>query len=42
MRDKIGGFMSRDEMRAFLNNWISNYVVAQRRRRLRGQGEATR
>ncbi len=28
MRDKIGGYMSRGEAQAFLNNWIANYVVA--------------
>jgi type VI secretion system protein ImpC len=28
MRDKIGGYMSRDEAEAFLNNWISNYTVS--------------
>jgi type VI secretion system protein ImpC len=28
MRDKIGGYMSRSEAQMFLNNWISNYVVA--------------
>ena len=28
MRDKIGGYMSRDEAQTFLNNWISKYVVA--------------
>jgi len=28
MRDKIGGYMSRSEAQAFLNNWIANYVVA--------------
>jgi type VI secretion system protein ImpC len=28
MRDKIGGYMSRGEAQTFLNNWISNYVVA--------------
>ncbi len=28
MRDKIGGYMSRSEAQSFLNNWISNYVVA--------------
>jgi type VI secretion system protein ImpC len=28
MRDKIGGYMSRGEAEAFLNNWIVNYVVA--------------
>jgi type VI secretion system protein ImpC len=28
MRDKIGGYMSRSEAQTFLNNWISNYVVA--------------
>ena len=28
MRDKIGGFTSRDEIQRFLNNWINNYVVA--------------
>jgi type VI secretion system protein ImpC len=27
MRDKIGGYMSRDEAQAFLSNWIANYVV---------------
>jgi type VI secretion system protein ImpC len=27
MRDKIGKFMSRDETDAFLNRWISNYVI---------------
>jgi type VI secretion system protein ImpC len=28
MRDKIGGFSSKDEIQAFLNNWIGNYAVA--------------
>jgi len=28
MRDKIGGFASRDEIQRFLNNWINNYVVS--------------
>lgn len=28
MRDKIGGYTSRDEMESFLNNWIGNYVVS--------------
>jgi type VI secretion system protein ImpC len=28
MRDKIGGYMSRTDAQMFLNNWISNYVVA--------------
>jgi type VI secretion system protein ImpC len=28
MRDKIGGYMSRSQAETFLNNWISNYVVA--------------
>jgi type VI secretion system protein ImpC len=28
-RDKIGSFMSRGECESFLNNWISNYVLAQ-------------
>ena len=28
MRDKIGGYMSRDEAHQFLNRWISNYVVS--------------
>ena len=28
MRDKIGGFASRDEVEAFLNNWIIKYAVA--------------
>jgi type VI secretion system protein ImpC len=27
MRDKIGGFMSRDECQDFLNRWISKYVT---------------
>jgi type VI secretion system protein ImpC len=27
MRDKIGGYMSRQEAEVFLNNWIQNYVV---------------
>ena len=27
MRDKIGGYMSRDEAQSFLNRWITNYVV---------------
>ena len=27
MRDKIGGYMSKSEAQAFLNNWIANYVV---------------
>ncbi len=28
MRDKIGGYTSKDEIERFLNNWIMNYVVA--------------
>jgi len=28
MRDKIGGFASRDEIQSFLNNWIIKYAVA--------------
>lgn len=28
MRDKIGGYMSKDEASSFLNRWISNYVVS--------------
>ncbi len=28
MRDKIGGYMSRSDCDAFLNKWISNYVVS--------------
>jgi type VI secretion system protein ImpC len=28
MRDKIGGYMSRDEAQMFLNRWISNYVIS--------------
>jgi type VI secretion system protein ImpC len=28
MRDKIGGFMSRTEVEAFLNKWINNYTIA--------------
>src|SRR5215217_1677722 len=28
MRDKIGGYMSRDEAERFLNDWISNYKVS--------------
>jgi type VI secretion system protein ImpC len=27
MRDKIGSFMSRDEVETYLNRWISNYVL---------------
>jgi type VI secretion system protein ImpC len=27
MRDKIGSYMSRSEVDAFLNRWISNYVL---------------
>jgi type VI secretion system protein ImpC len=27
MRDKIGSFMSRDQCEAFLNRWITNYVL---------------
>jgi type VI secretion system protein ImpC len=27
MRDKVGSFMSRDQCEAFLNRWISNYVL---------------
>jgi type VI secretion system protein ImpC len=28
MRDKIGGFTSKDEIQTFLNGWIMNYAVA--------------
>ncbi len=28
MRDKIGGFMSRDEVDSFLNTWINQYAMA--------------
>lgn len=28
MRDKIGGYMSRSEAEAFLNRWITNYVIS--------------
>ena len=28
MRDKIGGYMSREEAQVFLNRWIQNYVVS--------------
>lgn len=28
MRDKIGGFSSKDEIQSFLNSWIMNYAVA--------------
>jgi type VI secretion system protein ImpC len=28
MRDKIGGYMTKDEASRFLSNWINNYVVA--------------
>ncbi|MDR0786631.1 MAG: type VI secretion system contractile sheath large subunit [Gemmatimonadota bacterium] len=28
MRDKIGGYMSKDEASQYLNRWISNYVVS--------------
>ena len=27
MRDKIGSFMSRDNVEKFLNNWIAHYVL---------------
>jgi type VI secretion system protein ImpC len=27
MRDKIGGYMSKDEAQQFLSRWITNYVV---------------
>lgn len=27
MRDKIGGFTSRDELEKFMNRWIMNYVT---------------
>lgn len=27
MRDKVGSFMSRDEVSGYLNRWISNYVL---------------
>jgi type VI secretion system protein ImpC len=27
MRDKVGSFMSRDNVEKFLNSWISNYVL---------------
>jgi type VI secretion system protein ImpC len=27
MRDKIGSFMSRDQCEAFLNRWITHYVL---------------
>jgi type VI secretion system protein ImpC len=28
MRDKIGGFMSREEVERYLNRWINNYTIA--------------
>ena len=28
VRDKIGSYMSRDEMERFLNDWINNYTIA--------------
>lgn len=28
MRDKVGGFTSRDQIETFLNNWIAQYVTA--------------
>jgi type VI secretion system protein ImpC len=28
MRDKIGGYMSREQAERFLNDWIMNYVVS--------------
>jgi type VI secretion system protein ImpC len=28
MRDKIGGYMAREEAEKFLNSWIMNYVIA--------------
>ena len=27
MRDKIGGFMTRDNVAMFLNSWIADYVL---------------
>lgn len=27
MRDKIGSFMSRDDVESYLNNWIADYVL---------------
>jgi type VI secretion system protein ImpC len=27
MRDKIGSFMTKDEVSAYLNRWMSNYVL---------------
>ena len=27
IRDKIGGYMSKDQIQSFLNNWIADYVV---------------
>jgi len=27
MRDKVGSFMSRDEVESYLNNWIADYVL---------------
>lgn len=27
MRDKVGSFMSRDEIESYLNNWIADYVL---------------
>ena len=40
MRDKIGGYMSRTDAQMFLNNWISNYVVANDDAPLSRQGQA--
>jgi Uncharacterized protein conserved in bacteria len=27
MRDKVGSFMSRDDVESYLNNWIASYVL---------------
>jgi len=28
MRDKIGGYMSKEDAQSFLSNWISQYVIS--------------
>ena len=38
MRDKIGGYTSREETQVFLNKWIQNYVVSSESASFRGQG----
>jgi len=39
VRDKIGSFKERNEMEAWLNKWISQYVLSTRRRRVKRPGQ---